>query len=131
MGAHTDNGHWLKGNLGLPTKGIRDAFRAEYVAWLGMRDRCCRKDRHNYHRYGGRGIKIAPRWQSFIYFIWDMGPKPSPSMTLDRINNDGDYEPSNCRWATKQEQSANRNGGWSRRPKSGVAVQPKAARAAA
>jgi hypothetical protein len=79
----------------------------EYNAWRHMRDRCNNPDDESWPRYGGRGIKVCERWQSFADFLNDMGFRPSPSHSLDRADNDGDYEPQNCRWATKKEQSNN------------------------
>jgi hypothetical protein len=61
----------------------------------------------SYPSYGGRGIKYDPRWETFPNFIADMGRRPSPEHSLHRVNNDGDYEPSNCVWATRKEQARN------------------------
>lgn len=80
---------------------------AEYRAWCSMRDRCYRPTQSSFKNYGARGIKVCDRWSSYEHFFADMGSKPSPKYSLDRINNDGDYEPSNCRWATRSVQSAN------------------------
>jgi hypothetical protein len=80
----------------------------EYKAWIEMRRRCRDPKRKNYCDYGGRGIKVCERWEeSFENFFADMGPKPSPEHSLDRKNNDGNYEFGNCRWATDQEQMIN------------------------
>lgn len=82
----------------------------EYRAWRMMKARCSRKRAPKYHRYGGRGIKVCARWQNnFSAFLSDMGPRPSPRHSLDRKNNDRDYKPSNCRWATVIEQQRNRS----------------------
>lgn len=80
----------------------------EYHAWTHMKGRCNSPSHSDYRNYGGRGISVCPAWQSFENFLADMGLRPSPQHSLDRINNDGDYEPLNCRWATVIEQSRNR-----------------------
>lgn len=83
----------------------------EYKAWLNMKRRCENSKRHNWHRYGGRGIKVCRRWQnSFKNFLTDLGRKPTAKHSLDRYPNpDGNYSPMNCRWANGKQQIANQS----------------------
>lgn len=80
---------------------------SEYCSWIHMIQRCENRNVINYKDYGGRGIKVCERWHDFRNFFADMGHRPE-GLTLERLDNDGNYEKSNCVWATRKEQAINK-----------------------
>ena len=84
-------------------------YTPEYSSWYNMKGRCLNHHNKDFAYYGGRGIIVARRWQnSFSAFLADMGLRPTPKHTLDRIDNNKGYFPTNCRWATRKQQSQNK-----------------------
>lgn len=101
-------GRWREQN----ERPVANTSRPEYGVWRNMRYRCSAGPSGSAHYYG-RGIRVCERWErSFQAFFDDMGPRPSPQHSLDRIDNDKGYEPGNCRWATPEVQNNNKRTGW-------------------
>jgi hypothetical protein len=108
-GASKSCGCYNKEHGGAHLVKHRAAGTPEYNIWVGMKDRCSRKASKAYKDYGGRGVLVDPEWENdFVAFFRDMGPRPTPSHSLDRIDPFGHYTKSNCRWATRLEQNRNR-----------------------
>ncbi len=97
--AHTIHGH--------ARRSLPNQKTTEYRCWQGLHRRCSDPKHPSWRNYGARGISVCQRWASFICFLEDMGLKPHPSLSIDRINPNGHYEPTNCRWATRSEQRRN------------------------
>ena len=111
QGGHLRNGGTVGCGCFHKTKPLTHGkcYTPEYGSYQGMKDRCYNKNSERYADYGGRGITVCDRWlESFDNFYADMGARSSPRHSLDRIDNNSDYEPNNCRWATNSEQTRNR-----------------------
>lgn len=107
-GSHTNSCGCIKDELFVARNYKHGQSKTQtYSIWEGMKDRCNNPKSPAYCHYGGRGITVCDRWNTYENFLADMGERPE-RMTLDRINNNGNYEPSNCRWTTMKEQGNNK-----------------------
>lgn len=109
IGRENLNEPFSPGNAGWVPRNPVSTLSPEYQAWGHMRQRCENKNCKAFKFYGAKGVSVCERWRrSFAYFYSDLGPRPSPDHSLDRINASGNYEPNNCRWATREVQDNNR-----------------------
>ena len=104
---HLRSGMTVSCGCKVTTHGMK--YHPIYAVWTSMRQRCENSRHKFFHRYGGRGISVCHRWAKFENFRDDMFPTYKKGLTLDRTNNDGNYEPSNCKWVTPKEQCNNRD----------------------
>ena len=106
LGYRNKSGLCFKHVANMRTHGMSSS--PEYKSWCGIKERCLNANNPKWKDYGGRGIKVCQSWHRFENFIEDMGKKPSKKHSVDRIDNDGNYEPDNCRWATQLQQARNK-----------------------
>jgi hypothetical protein len=107
-GGSSSCGCWRKEMLVKPMETVHSQRNPTYATWVSMKTRCLNKEHPTFKHYGARGIKVCPEWQSsFDKFLADMGNRPEGS-SLDRIDNNGDYNKENCQWASKTTQAGNR-----------------------
>ncbi len=88
--------------------GLTTQYKSEYQTWTDMKRRCFQPQNHNFKNYGARGITVEPRWMEFKNFMMDMGRKPNSKFTIERNDVNGNYEPSNCKWIDRKDQSRNK-----------------------
>lgn len=110
---HEDNKEVINAKKREYDKANKERLKLEkplYSTWLGIRRRCNNPNTKDYKNYGGRGIKVCERWDSYEKFEYDMGLKPSPNHSIDRIDVNGNYSPDNCKWSTPKQQANNKRG---------------------